>query len=745
MVRITGLPPTAAPGDTLRATAAVRASDGTAIQEAIVRFAATGDGRVLADSVATDSLGLAETGWVLGREPAQEIVARVDTLGAAAAVRVVPVLARLDVAPRDTLVTSLSDSLVLRVRAWDRDDVEIPVPATLTLKVLSETRAIAALPVVGDLMSAAVLRFTGPGEAVVAIASDSMVSPAVTVTVSSPEPIVAVIDGPTAVTEGDEVLIRGYRLDLVDLAAVSVDGIPTTILTQDSATLRFAVPQRQLPPCEGMARALVEIAGARVIEPLALEYRRPEALTIAVGDAVRLGTDSSQCLVLPGDTDAEYALLYFDTRSVVASETAPEVEGQIFQLFDLEIADWSTGAPASAGGALAAAGSPLGDSAHFASSRLAAATDTTVCDFWRHIIDVRTTPFHQGDTVLVNLDGTYACGRVARVYGTRFPLIVLDRDSLLNIPGRLGEVDAAMEVVMAHGVPVMMGALSPNFPESARGTGQLAMVIAAWDGGAPAFWSGTVMAFNAPGSTSGPVYLNWGVITHEMAHAWQDRHLQDLCETDGLCDGGPRGVWGGEGVADFLSVETGRRKNGAAIDANLGYFEYAEILPALWTSNGSILFGRGYGSSSWFLRDLVVRAVREGVPERDALQAVARGATEGWYGQFVNGPPRPGLVQRMSTLLGRSWDPVEALLTSGMSLAMDDLTDSQTYQNRAYLNVWENYPPMAMIGEDTTAAVAGAFYGSSFGYVRIRDGGRGGSYRFGVSVAGIEWIVGRVR
>lgn len=745
-VAIQGLPSSAAPGDTLRAVVSVHATTGAPLDGEVVRVTAS-DGLVLRDSAVTDSLGRARIAWIPGRAPEQQLGARVDSVSAAATVRVVPVLARLEVSPADTAITSLADSVALTVRAWDRDGVEIPAPDSLALHVLTETRAVSRLAVLHPA-AGLVLRFDGPGVATVAVRSGGVVSAPARVTASPAEAILDTVATSGPVVAGDEVTVRGYRLDLVDAAAVTVDGFPAAVALRDSATLRFAAPARTLAPCEGTARAPIVVAGARTPEPLSIRYARPGALTLGVGEGVRLGSAQNQCLTLPGEPDAEYALLYFDTRAVLASETAPEYEGQVFQLFDLEIADWSSGDPASAGPrAVTLSGSRLRDALPSpAIGRATAEADTVVCDFWAHNLDLRRTPFAVGDTVLLFFNGAYACGRVARIYGGRFPLIVLDRDSLRNIPGRLANVDAAMQTVVAHGVPAM-DALSSNFAESRTGLGQLALVIATWEEGAPGFWSGEVIGLRDFGPVSEPVYMDWWIITHEMAHAWQDRHLEDVCAAQGLCGGGARGVWGGEGTADFLAEEAGRRMTGAAIDANVSPWEYSGPYspPGGWSSNGTYLFGRGYGSSSWFLRDIAVRAMGEGVPHEEAMRAVARGASEGWYGQFVFGPARRGLVDRMSTLLGRAWDPVDALLTGALGLAMDDMTERPMFQYAPYRNAWETFTPMDTLGVARTRMVAGQYYGSSFGYVRILDGGRGGSYRFATSVPGVEWIVGRVR
>ncbi len=710
-----------------------------------VSFAVEAGGGALVTPLAvSDDAGRATARWTLGRAgEAQRLKGTVGTASAVASVRGVPIIAQILAAVAPSDVGAIGDTVRVDVTALDRYGVQVPLPSPSALSLDGELRALTQLPVL-EPVSATRLVARGPGDVDVLATWNGLVSDPMHVTVTSAVPIVAQVDaGAGRLQQGDPVTLRGYRLDLIGAGAVRVDGAPVEPTSVAADQWSFVAPAHTVDPaeCAGQAAANIEVADAIALGPLPLAYERAGETTLAVGDAMRLGAIHLGCVRVAPDPDAEYVLLYFDTRGVTGAETGPESQSLATQVIDISIEDRSSGAPA----AVRTVEPQALTTAPFDAPPKLATTSSAATSIPEDWIGFRTTPLAIGDRVSFFLFPDYQPGTVVRVYGGKFPLVVLDADSAAHIPDRLSVLDDEMQIVLEHAVPTMERALSPNFPEFARGVGQFPLVLTTMVDGPAAYYSDEAIVIDDAYPVGQPAFVNWFIVAHELAHAWQFQHADELCAGSNACSGPAGTAWSLEGGADFLTEETGRRRTGNALDANVEANAYAHYLGIVISSGGAFLFGKGYGSSAWFLRDLLVRAVAAGVPEDVAVRAVAQGAAEGWYGQGVGAGTAPGLVGRMSAALGVDWDPVDALLTSGVSLGMDELTSSPAHSFAAYHNAWETYPPMVMIGPNDEAGLALHTFGISFGYARIHDAGRGGSYLFDGSVDGIEWILGRVR
>lgn len=182
--------------------------------------------------------------------------------------------------------------------------------------------------------------------------------------------------------------------------------------------------------------------------------------------------------------------------------------------------------------------------------------------------------------------------------------------------------------------------------------------------------------FGAPGL--GEPALGWALVglsimAHEMAHAWD------------CTNGGFGAKWSTEGLATWISNELLRRYQGESLDGNEYYDpvrEFRWIQIPTWG-----LFSLGYGEALSFLHQIAwTLYTQHGLPWDDAIGAVARGSSEGWFGQRAT----PGLAARVRALGDPDWDPVDARLDWILSLAVDDRAtgDASAYHVPYVRDAW---------------------------------------------------------
>jgi hypothetical protein len=160
---------------------------------------------------------------------------------------------------------------------------------------------------------------------------------------------------------------------------------------------------------------------------------------------------------------------------------------------------------------------------------------------------------------------------------------------------------------------------------------------------------------------------------------------------------------------------------------------------------------RGYYDAASFLQDVEVRMVRRGTPADEALAQVARGAVEGWYGTDAAGVRRTGLADRVRAVLGAAWEPADAVLLWTLTQAADDETDFAELNNPVYDHAADpesSYAWKAALDEvqpgRSFAYQVERTAGSSF-FVRVKDGGSGGTVSLSASVGGTRWMIARLK
>jgi hypothetical protein len=496
----------------------------------------------------------------------------------------------------------------------------------------------------------------------------------------------------------------------------------------------------------------------------------PQAtVDMGVGQVRSLSAAEAACIRMAPHGSARYVLAAFDSRGIENARRGPETTplGDPTYLVD----DGTGAAPASGGAspdrAVAAPGEASGD------LRLSASTSSSSADGTDPF--KRSTPWHEGDQFPVRHieGGDVVTARVATVVDGRYVVAVVDAD----VPnGKLaGDVGKALEFMSRSGIAVLDRAFGQRRPVTSAGSGQLLILLTAWnpDNGAGATWttanpdgsgvfSYVLMNTNFRGGvrTGYEMYdfvsFRLKVLSHEMTHAWQMRYAYE--SQDGQAERhvnmGP--AWSMEGCADLVSMDVLRRYLDIGLTDNWDwsrkiYQGNEAVIYALEPADQRGMLPRGYFDGASFLRDLQVRMVRRGVAADEALSQVARGAVEGWWGIDASNVRRQGLTERVRSVLGSGWDPSQAVLLWTLAQAADDLTDNPDLDNAVYSHVGDPGEQYAWKAAFDDVRLGRAFShtltassGSSF-FVRLNDDGGGATFAARSSDAGVRWMIARVK
>ena len=717
-ITIAAVPAAPEPGDTVLVHLSARAGPTNPFPNVELALSVTGGGHVTPERVVTDRNGVASVQWFLApTEDGQSL-------------RVEPSAALLTLVPRwkvraveiDTSgLTLLVDSAAVRVTVLNRAGQIIEREVTTSITSTPDFSGVAVASLEHGMLFA-----EGPGSVTLNVTSEGVSAAPVRLRVAPRVAVLGSFDQSAPAASGDTIVARGYRLDLADDLTIGGAHVETSLI--DSATLRVVLPAIDATPCRGGAY-VPAILGRGFVGTPGVRVRRDGELTLAPGELVRLGVARAGCVRLAPIPGAEYALMYFDSRPIVAAGQAsfPDYGSEHFN-FAVAFDAWGNGPTMSARAPHAPPLQPT-ESAAADVKRLPRAATAPPAD----AIELRTTPWQVGDRASVLMLSGYESGTIARVSD---PFVVLELDNQPISAQQWAEFDQTLSDVQREAVPVLRAALSPRTPYTTAGSGQFVIVLGVYG----PYYSGVFVGNTViiqPSQTSS-LY----VFAHELAHAWQDLFNRDNCDQDQPWACWTGSTWAVEGGADYLANEALRRKAGGPLTGApepVVYWNCCSVpLLSLW-------FNYGYVNSSWFLRDQVARAVVAGADYESALAAVSRGALEGWYGLAPQRPagaaPRGGLAARLTTLLGTAWNPLDAFEASVWSLGMDESPAPDVYQYPAYTDY--HYGIVGIIQAGT--ALAGTIEGDTFGHVELEDGGAGGAYRFNVAADGFVWAVGRVR
>jgi len=481
------------------------------------------------------------------------------------------------------------------------------------------------------------------------------------------------------------------------------------------------------------------------------------------GQTASLTAAQAACFQLAPHAGARYVLAGFDARAIEGAQAGPEPS--ISDQPSYVVGDGSSLAPAPAPGAdrLLASAAPAMDMHLRADAQVDANTPFA-----------RATPWAEGERFPIRrLTGEAATARVVRVMG-RYAFALVDGQEEGHTARFISDTEKAMDYLLRDGEAVLDRTWGAQRPVTSAGSGQLLIVYDAWN---PDLGMGSASTSAvADGSGVGTyVWLNLDVrpgvrdnytlvdvpsfrlkvLAHELTHAWQARYAYTSQPA------GPRAVafgpaWALEGTADLVSMDIVRRSLGVGLTSNWSWVNRfdapnANVTFALQPADTRGRLSRGYYDAASFLQDVQVRMTRRGLGADEALAQVARGAVEGWYGIDAAGVRRQGLSERVRAVLGAGWDPADAVLLWTLTQASDDQTDAAELNNPVYDHATDSGNPNAWKPAiDEVQAGRGFAYqvtrgaGTSF-YVRMKDGGQGGTVALSATVAGTRWMVARLK
>lgn len=481
-------------------------------------------------------------------------------------------------------------------------------------------------------------------------------------------------------------------------------------------------------------------------------------LTLAVGQTRSLSAEQAACFTLQASGSTRYVLAGFDTRAVDAARSGPEPSLSSAPSYVLGAGS----APAAA--VAPAPRAPLTDVVVRTSSSGAAAAAPFV----------RATPWKVGERFAIQpLEGNApATARVVRIHRGHIVIAIIDEQATGHATRFMADVDRALDFMAREGDAVLDAAYGARRPITSAGSGQLLVVLSAWnpDRGAGASISeplaggagpGTVLWMNLdvrPGMREGmdaydvPSY-RLKVLAHELAHAWQARFMWDT-RPAGATQSAAIPTWASEGSADLVSLEAVRRYLRVGLTANWNWGAALRdlgdpLVLALEPASARGRLASGYFDASSFMRDLQVRLVRRGMSADAALGEVARGTLEGWFGTDAAGVRRTGLTARMRQAFGPQWDPADAALLWTLAQAADEETSNPELNNHLFRSAtdgdarfaWEPAAPDLTAGaaqaHRVTAPAGGVFY------VRVRS--EGGGIVAARSDLPARWMIARVR
>ncbi|HET6765578.1 MAG TPA: hypothetical protein VFH27_17990 [Longimicrobiaceae bacterium] len=488
---------------------------------------------------------------------------------------------------------------------------------------------------------------------------------------------------------------------------------------------------------------------------------------LQAGQTRVLSAAEAACMQVTAHGGARYVLAAFDGRAVNSAQAGVE-SGPTGDL-TYDIGDGSGGLASTAlpNAMRASSGTDVAGPKMDATLHASASAPDALDPF------DRTTPWREGETFPVRRveSNEVVSARVARVTG-RMVLAVVDADAG---DGKFTK-DAikALDYMAREGVPVLDRVFGERKPTTSDASGQILVLLTAWnpDNGTGAtrtdsradgsgIHSFVILNTNLRGGVR-PGYEMYDypafrlkVIAHELTHAWQMRYAY---ETQSGADRrvSMGAAWAMEGSADLVSVDLLRRYLGIGLTSNWDWSRYLHgggeaVIYALEPAATRGLLPRGYFDASSFLRDLQVRLVRAGVPADEALAQVAAGAVEGWFGVDGAGIRRRGLADRMRATLGAGWDPRDAVLLWTATQAADDLSPSRDLDNSVYSHAGDDAESYAWKAEYDDMRL-GAAFGHHFTYpaassffVRVSDGGSGGTLAVRSSDPAARWMLARVK
>ena len=417
---------------------------------------------------------------------------------------------------------------------------------------------------------------------------------------------------------------------------------------------------------------------------------------LTVGAAQRLTDKEAACLNFKPIPGSRYLLAYVDTRLVnkaLQQAEWPWPDSAVVSVTDISGGTLPTIAP-----------TVVETQAHapIAHHRLLAGTTPVLalpsnCPllniFYPHC---RATPYTIGEAITHYPEGRPVDrARILTIVGN-ITIAVFEPDAAILVPNAKERADSALAWVVTRNIPLLQQTFSLANPTTTSDeSGQLYVSLEATNLSSAAWWPDAATGHgrwarvtivlgpnSAFGNISASYTLALQILGHETMHTYQYRWRYEHASPWQTFLGTQ---WGIEGGATFLAQEMIRDRLGIAFSGNTVFSASNVQDPTfpLGSYNFKVRnFTSGYSEAASLLRDLVQRLGDARMPLDEAMSLVLLGAMEGWYGiNEENQHHGLGLARRMQQVLGRSWNPTDALLQWTMSEAADDLTTNPLYQN----------------------------------------------------------------
>lgn len=488
-------------------------------------------------------------------------------------------------------------------------------------------------------------------------------------------------------------------------------------------------------------------------------------IDLSVGEAQRLTDKDAACLTFMSIPGSRYLLAYVDTRLVTKAMQQAESPWPDSAVVTVE--DVSGGFPTIAPTVVDAHAS-----ASFAPDRVPDGTTSFMLPSSCPLLNIfyphcRATPYTIGEAITHYPDGRpVGRARIMTIVGN-IALAVFEPDETILVPNAKERADSALDWVVKRNIPLLQQTFSLANPTTTSDeSGQMYVALEAASTSSAAWWPDAVTGHGrwarvtialSPSSAFGDISSSYTnalqILGHETMHTYQYRWRYEHASPWQTFLGT---AWGVEGGATFLAQEMIRDRLGIVFSGNSVFGASAPQDPAFPLNSYGFKvrnFTSGYGDAASLLRDLVQRLGDARMPLDEAMSIVLLGAMEGWYGiNEENQQHGLGLTRRMQQVLGRSWNPTDALLQWTMSEAADDLTPNPTYQNvtkRASnpSTSTNNIRPDAVITPGKSVSVSRA--PGTTGVFEI-DGAVGATYRATSNiirngVTPIEWLLLRIQ
>jgi hypothetical protein len=685
-----------------------------------------------------------------------------------------PTAGTLRVTAARTVLNGPADTLDVAIQVVSPDGSVSSAPSAAALRIVEEERRFSEYAVIdAEGLSRRQLIPRAPGIIRLTAVLDGFASETTAVSVQSSVPVVARITPDAPVRNGDTLTVRGSGLAPLAAQTVRLSGIPLPLLQSSDSLLQYrivtssagcavTVPRRLhladawvLP---GRLRPLVQVASVLPGTAAALEP----------GESLRFSVDRPTCLHLPPVlAAADYLLVYVDARQIRTAREAPEINHTLLgNSFDLEVMDETpqdryanTVSRGFVHGLLAA---PPVDRIAEEQSRSRIASESSNASSDSTYFLNRARPWAVGDRFTYEnpffANDTVREGSIIRVYHNYLVLGVIEDYFDSALESRLREFDATVQQYGVAAIDFLERAYSRHRPVTAMSSNQLLVLLDDLGGGGEAMGAmhrQVWFVFDVQsGSPATPIAHDAANLTRWLVRGWQWSYAMDMRDAGGYFSSSQK--WGQEGAVQFAAEEILRRTHGVNFEANLpieqviGRDAAVTVRPHRQGVIYHLLFGDGFaGSSSWFLRDLVWRAMQRGASYDEAVHAVLRGAYDGWYG-LVNTPAgvrqQVSLHARMEPLLGVGWNPVDALLRAAGSLVADDRSPAADLQHPTFRRAWEpHYLPLAEFPAGESAWLVGKLADYGYGYLRLTGYAEGGVLHFEPGQSGSEWLLVRLR